>query len=691
MITIIAEKPSVARDIAKLLNAIQKQDGYLEGNGYAVTWAFGHLVTLAMPDDYGITGYNKSDLPIIPNPFQLKIREIRSGKEYKTDPSAKKQIGIIDKLFKQSDKIIVATDAGREGELIFRYIYEYLNCKTPFDRLWISSLTDKAIEEGMSNLQDGNKYDPLYLAGKARSEADWLVGINASRALAASAQMGGYSLGRVQTPTLAMICKRFIENKDFKTVPYWKIRLQTEKDGIAVNAVSQSQFDDLKSAKELVSKIKETSSVNVQSVETKEVKTAPPLLHDLTSLQKDANKKFGYSADKTLSIAQSLYESKHITYPRTGSRYITDDVLDEIPALISLFEDDAQLANHAKYLSGKSLNTHSVNADKVTDHHALLPTENIPNGLKSEEENIYRMVAVRMLEAFSDVSIKEVTNISLQVADETFSLKGETSIELGWKAVLNDKSSDSDDVQNLPSFDNGEQLVIQSVETTEHKTKPKPLFTEAGLLSAMENAGRIVEDKEAQSAMKECGIGTPATRASIIETLLTRNYIERSKKNLVPTEKGLQVYELVKDRQIANPQMTGEWENAMEQIEHGKISAEDFNSSIKDYAKRITDELLQLKIVRKEGELHKCPRCKQKSLQLYPKVAKCSSDDCDFILFRTVCKKQLSDKEVLTLVKTGKSPLLKNLKSKAGKNFDAYLVLQDDSKTTFEFPQKKKS
>lgn len=691
MITIIAEKPSVARDIAKLLNATQKQDGYLEGNGYTVTWAFGHLVTLAMPDDYGITGYNKSDLPIIPNPFQLKIREVRSGKEYKTDPSAKKQIGIIDKLFKQSDKIIVATDAGREGELIFRYIYEYLNCKTPFDRLWINSLTDKAIEEGMNNLQDGNKYDPLYLAGKALSEADWLVGINASRALAASAQMGGYSLGRVQTPTLAMICKRFIENRDFKTVPYWKIRLQTEKDSIAVNAVSQSQFEDLKDTKELVSKIKETSSVNVQSVETKEVKTAPPLLHDLTSLQKDANKKFGYSADKTLSIAQSLYESKHITYPRTGSRYISDDVLDEIPALVSRFEDDNQLGNHAKSLSGKSLNTHSVNANKVTDHHALLPTENIPIGLKSEEENIYRMVAVRTLEAFSDVSIKEVTNINLQVADETFSLKGETPIELGWKAVLNDKSSDSDDVQNLPSFDKGEQLAIKSVETTEHKTKPKPLFTEAGLLSAMENAGRIVEDKEAESAMKECGIGTPATRASIIETLLTRNYIERSKKNLIPAEKGLQVYELVKDRQIANPQMTGEWENAMEQIEHGKISAEDFNSSIKDYVQRITNELLQLKIVRKEGELHECPRCKQKNLQLYPKVAKCSSDDCGFILFRTVCKKHLSDKEVLTLVKTGKSPLLKNLKSKAGKNFDAHLVLQDDGKTTFEFPQKKKS
>lgn len=685
MITIIAEKPSVARDIARIVGATDKKDGYIIGNGYALTWAFGHLIILAMPNDYGIDGYNKEYLPILPNPFELKIREIRQGKEYKTDPAAKKQLSIINKLFQQSSQIIAATDAGREGELIFRYIYDYLNCKTPFKRLWISSLTDKAIKEGLANLKEGHLYDALYQAGKARSEADWLVGINASRALSMAAYTGGYSLGRVQTPTLAMVCKRYIENKNFTTVPYWKINVCFNKNAVEYTAVSEKQFQDLQTAENLCASIQKDGTVSVQSVNKKTVTNHPPLLYDLTTLQKEANKKYGFSADKTLSIAQSLYEKKVATYPRTGSRYISDDIFEQIPVLIAQYTQDETLGAYAQSLQGKTLNKNSVNTSKVTDHHAILPTENLPDSLSKEERQIYQMLVVRLLEAFSEDAIKEVTSITLFSNEENFILKGEVPLQLGWKAVQKEKK----ETLNLPAFAENEILTLTSVKTSEHQTKPKPLYNEASLLSAMELAGKEVEDKQAQQAMKDCGIGTPATRASIIETLLERRYIERNKKTLIPTEKGLQVYQLVKDKQIADAQMTGEWEYTLTQIEQSKILPENFKRAIENFTSKITDELLQVSIPKSEIQQYECPQCKQSALRIYPKIVKCQTETCEFKIFRSVCQKQLSEKEILTLIKTGKSPLIKGLKSKAGKSFDAYLVLKDDGTTSFEFPPKK--
>ena len=312
---IIAEKPSVARDIARIVGANSKQDRYMEGYGFLVTWAMGHLITLAMPESYGFSTYKAEDLPIRPNPFQLVVRQARRDKEYISDPAALKQLKVIRSCFDKADRIIVATDAGREGELIFRYIYQYLNCKKTFDRLWISSLTDKAIREGLSNLKPGNYYDNLYYSAKARSEADWLVGINASRALSI-ARKGGYSLGRVQTPTLAMVCRRYIENRDFSSVPYWKLSVHTEKEGMSLKAVSSGAFENEADAQSALALLREQSRLQVTSVARKVTHTSPPLLFDLTTLQKEANKKHGFSADKTLSIAQSLYEKKITTYPR---------------------------------------------------------------------------------------------------------------------------------------------------------------------------------------------------------------------------------------------------------------------------------------------------------------------------------------------------------------------------------------
>jgi DNA topoisomerase-3 len=688
---IIAEKPSVARDISSIIGANQKQDGYLAGNGYTVTWAFGHLVTLAMPAEYGFEQYNADDLPILPEPFKLTVRQVRKGKEYIADPSALKQLKIIRTCFDQCERIIVATDAGREGELIFRYIFDYLQCKKPFERLWISSLTDKAIREGLEKLKNGSEYDNLYFSGKARSEADWLVGINASRALSLAAQKGGYSLGRVQTPTLSMICKRFIENKHFKSVPYWKIAIETQKDGVMLKVTHTKQYQTFAAAEIARLTMETCGMVCVEQIETKTIQQAPPLLYDLTALQKEANKKFSFSADQTLQLAQLLYEKKFITYPRTGSQYISEDVFNEIPELINRLQNHAQFGTYAKSLIGKNLNKCSVNTAKVTDHHALLPTENMAERLTQNETIIYKMIVARMLEAFSESFIKEQTSAHCIVGQSEAFIKGDKLLQFGWKAVLNERNDNDDEeiTDNLPSLAEGENLPIYRLEITQHQTKPKPLYNEATLLSAMETAGKEVADEEAKAAMKECGLGTPATRAAIIETLIIRDYIVREKKSLIPTEKGLAVFEIVKDRKIADAEMTGSWEKALADIETGKMNAETFHKGIEVYTRQICKELLSLSFSNNSASLMDCPKCKTKNLIFYPKVAKCK--ECDFLVFREICGLLLSDEHLKALFTERKTPLLKGLTAKSGKEFNARLVLNADHTTSFAFEPNKKS
>ncbi len=363
---IIAEKPSVARDIARIVGTKSKQEEYMEVSGYLVTWAMGHLIALAMPEAYGFSAYKAEDLPIRPNPFLLVVRQVRKDKEYVSDPAALKQLKVIRSCFDKADRIIVATDAGREGELIFRYIYQHLNCKKPFDRLWISSLTDKAIREGLSNLKPGNCYDNLYHSAKARSEADWLVGINASRALSI-ARKGGYSLGRVQTPTLAMVCRRYIENRDFSSVPYWKLSALMEKEGVSLKAIGSADYESEATAQTALTTLRSQSQLTVESVARKVTHTSPPLLYDLTALQKEANRRQGFSADKTLSIAQSLYEKKITTYPRTGSRYISEDVFEEIPTLLR--KTGMPLSNPLNHIVGHLVVASPRNiAQLVTEH-----------------------------------------------------------------------------------------------------------------------------------------------------------------------------------------------------------------------------------------------------------------------------------------------------------------------------------
>ena len=684
---IIAEKPSVARDIAHIVGANSNQDGYLEGGGYLVTWAMGHLIALAMPEAYGFSAYKREDLPIRPNPFQLVVRQVRKDKEYHDDPAALKQLKVIRSCFDKADRIIVATDAGREGELIFRYIYQYLDCHKPFDRLWISSLTDKAIREGLSNLKPGSSYDNLYYSAKARSEADWLVGINASRALSI-ARKGGYSLGRVQTPTLAMVCRRYIENRDFSSVPYWKLSVLTEKEGLSLKAIGSEDYESEASAQTALTALRSQSRLMVESVTRKVGSTPPPLLYDLTALQKEANRRHGFSADKTLSIAQSLYEKKITTYPRTGSRYISEDVFEEVPALLR--KTGAAIKS--------PLNRHSVDNTKVTDHHAIIPTGETPLGLSTDEITIYQMVVNRFIEAFSPDSEEEHMLVLFTDGTKTFTWKAYRQISLGWKAIQKGKKveaeikevGDEHILSSLPNLTEGEVLPLVNADITEHKTKPKPLYTEATLLSAMENAGKEVEDAESKKAMAECGIGTPATRANIIETLILRDYIRRDKKAIIPTEKGLAVYEIVKDKKIANAEMTGSWELALAAIEAGKMPSDKFSQGINSYVSTICEELLSLTPEQKSYPVYRCPKCGQQSVGIYAKVAKCRHETCGFHVFREVCGIHLSEDNIRDLISSGRTPILKGLTSKAGKKFNARLVLKDDYTTTFEFEQNKK-
>ena len=683
---IIAEKPSVARDIARIVGAKSKQEGYMEGSDYVVTWAMGHLIALAMPETYGFSTYKAEDLPIRPNPFQLVVRQVRRDKEYVSDPAALKQLKVIRSCFDKADRIIVATDAGREGELIFRYIYSYLNCHKPFDRLWISSLTDKAICEGLSNLKPGNCYDNLYHSAKARSEADWLVGINASRALSI-ARKGGYSLGRVQTPTLAMVCRRYIENRDFSSVPYWKLSVLTEKEDLSLKTVGCKDYESEASAQTALAALRSQSQLTVETVVRKVAGTPPPLLYDLTALQKDANRHHGFSADKTLSIAQSLYEKKITTYPRTGSRYISEDVFEEVSAL---------LRKIGKTLSNP-LNRHSVDNAKITDHHAIIPTGETPSGLSTDEITIYQMVVNRFIEAFSSDSEEERMQVRFTNGTNTFTWKACRQISLGWKAVQKDKATEADKkedsdehiLSSLPNLTEGEVLSLVNADITEHKTKPKPLYTEATLLSAMENAGKEVEDAESKKAMAECGIGTPATRANIIETLILRDYICREKKSIIPTEKGLAVYEIVKDKKIANAEMTGSWELALAAIEAGKMPSDKFAQGINSYVGTICEELLSLSSEQRSYPVYRCPKCGQQSVGIYAKVAKCRHESCGFHVFRDVCGIHLSEDHIRDLISSGRTPILKGLTSKAGKKFNVRLVLGEDYITSFEFENKK--
>jgi len=607
MKVILAEKPSVARDIAKCLRINSKHDGYFEGNGYQITWAFGHLVELKEPDEYDKSWkrWSLESLPIIPEQFGLKA---------KGDASAQKQLNTIKRLFKAADEIICATDAGREGELIFRYILTWSGClKKPFKRLWISSLTDDAIRNGFTKLQEGHAYDGLYRAAKCRSESDWIVGLNATRlyTLKFGGQGSLWTIGRVQTPVLALIVQKDLDISSFVPKDFWELHtLYRDTDFQYVGG----RFDRKADAETLLSQILERD-FRVTEVKGKKETLSPPLLYDLTDLQKDMSIRYGLTADQTLSAAQQLYEKKHITYPRTDSRYLTNDMKPGMkPLLMKLRAKFGQQIEPLE-LDKLTLSSRIFNDAKVTDHHAIIPTSALPGTLSGHEAKVFEAIVQRFIAAFYPPCIKQITTVLGEVGGGEavhitvkFKTTGTIIEAPGWQVLYkNDASSQSDKtLKILPNFVKGETGPQQPSINQGKTTPPKP-YNEASLLSIMESAGKTCDDEQLKEALKEKGLGTPATRASIIEVLIKRNYIQRQKKTLVSTESGRHLISIIADDRLKSAAMTGEWEAKLKKIEHNDYDPDRFMAEIVQFTQKIKDE--SDRPLYDQSRLGDCPLC----------------------------------------------------------------------------------
>lgn len=691
MKAIIAEKPSVGMDIARVVGAADKKDGYCTGNGYMVTWALGRLVSLAMPGAYGYTKTRAEDLPMLPDPFRLVSRQVRTDKGMVTDLAAARQLKVIDSVLAQCDSVIVATDCAREGELIFRWIYSYLGYTKPFQRLWISSLTDEAIREGMANLRDGRDYDSLYAAADCRAKADWLVGMNASRALAVASGSANNSIGRVQTPTLAMVCARFKENRSFVSTPYWQLHLTLKRQDAHRMFFHAEEFKDKGTAEAAYQKITSGSPATITRVERKKTLQQSPLLYDLTALQKDCNVHYDLTADKTLSIAQSLYEKKLISYPRTGSRHIPEDVMRHIPSLLEKAAVLPEFREYGQSFDFSDLNTRSVDDTKVTDHHALIITGIVPEGLSGAESTVYTLIAGRMLESFSPPCEKELLVMECTCEGMEFRSRSSCITKPGWRGVfarMEDREKDEPERdQGTAEFAEGEAVPVMGHGLAQKKTLPKPLYTEATLLAAMETCGKNITDEQAKEAIRDLGIGTPATRAAIITTLIKRDYIARSGKSIIPTEKGMYIHEAVKGMRVADVELTGSWEKALLQIEGHTLDTETFMKSTRDYTSKATGEILRLDFPAMQEKAFTCPKCKTGKIILRSKVAKCDRDGCGLLVFRRVLNKELTDSHLEQLFSSGSTKLIKGFKGKKGVPFDAAVTFDAEYNPVFSFPK----
>ncbi|VGO16189.1 DNA topoisomerase 3 [Pontiella desulfatans] len=634
MKVVITEKPSVARDIAGVLKITEKKNGYIEGRGCAITWAFGHLVTLLDPGEYDpeLRKWRLDSLPFIPDAFQLKLIE---------NPGVAEQFATIKKLCQEAEEIVCATDAGREGELIFRYILALSACEDkPIKRLWLSSLTPDAIQEAFKDLKDGHDYDPLYAAAKCRSESDWIVGLNATRfftvrhgRLASGDDRVLWSIGRVQTPVLAMIVQRDDEIMKFRPKPFWELTTRYRE---TVFKYTGDRFEKPEKAQELLDKIT-GQPFGITGVSGKQKKEQPPQLFDLTTLQREINKSHGLSAADTLAATQNLYESKLVTYPRTDSRYLSADMKPRIPGILeklkSMRAEQIAPLNLAKLPFTKRI----VDDKKVTDHHAIIPTGIIPGSIGPNEQMVYNAITTQFIAAFYPICLKKITTVGGESAEVKFQAKGTVVVEPGWTVLFPKKKKKKkpddegeDDDQTLPEFKKGESGNHEP-STREGKTKPPQAFTENSLLGAMEAAGKWVEDDSLREALKERGIGTPATRAAIIETLLRRNYIRREKKQIRATDMGRCLIALIQDPLLKSPEMTGEWEEQLKKIERGEGEASDFMDGIVGYTRGLIENGTSTKL--DMDQLGSCPLCGKKVIRGKTAYG-CSGwkEGCSFVL-----------------------------------------------------------
>jgi DNA topoisomerase-3 len=701
---VIAEKPSVGRDVASALpGKFAKHEGYLESDDMVITWAVGHLVELVAPDEYGFVKWRMSDLPIVPDKFKLAPR----------DSKAKKQLDLIHKLIKRDDvdEIVNACDAGREGELIFAYTLETSKTKKPVKRLWLSSMTKKAIVEAFDRLRPGEEMERLEAAARSRSEADWLVGMNATRAASIrlrAAFDGAVSLGRVQTPTLALVARREEEIRAFTPEPYWLVEARFAASGerLYVGRYLGGKRIKEDEAARIVAETRSAGTGTVTKLEKKEEREQANLLYDLTSLQRHANNLFGFSARRTLSAAQKLYEDKKaITYPRTSSKYLSTDLIEEIKPTASNVGQNREYAAGAQYVMRleKLPLGRVVNDAKVGDHHAIIPT-NAPHDVSKmgdDERKIYDLVAKRFLAVFHPEAVFERTRVETTVVEHVYRTSGRVLIEAGWKAVYGEEAvdrngADDDDAggdQSLPRLEQGEQAEVRDVASLAKETKPPRRYTEASLLAAMETAGKDITDERLREAMAESGIGTPATRAAIIERLIQVGYIERDGRALHATEKGVQVIRLLGEHALTSAELTGGWEHRLDLIEQGKDSRDAFMGDIVRFTAETVATLDELKDVKIErANLGPCPVCGRDVIENRKGYSCWTKDDpgCGFVVWKNKAGKTLTPVIVKELMEKGRTEKpVTGFRGRSGRSFSAKLKLvqNDEGKWRVEFDE----
>jgi DNA topoisomerase-3 len=714
---VVAEKPSVGRDIARVLGANRKgKDGALVGEGWTVTWALGHLAELAPPDAYG-EEYKKwrlETLPILPERFKVRANAKTRG-----------QFGVVKALMRDPSvtEVVNACDAGREGELIFAYLYQLSGCDKPVRRLWISSLTPEAIGEGLASLRDGRGMKPLEEAARSRGEADWIVGMNATRAYSVRFGRPGnvLSVGRVQTPTLKLIVDREREIDDFKPEKFWTVYARFAREGVTYDGVwfknKQNRFTEKEAAERIAEKVRGGTGV-VKKAEKKTASEKPPLLYDLTELQRNANAKFGFTAERTLRAAQALYEEKKlITYPRTSSRYLTKDMVGTLKKRVEAAGALPELSPFAEkllQLDKLPLSRRVVDDSKVTDHHAIVPTNKKLSGeLQPDEAKVYDLVARRFLAVFFPAARFENTTVVTEVRQETFLSRGRVVLEAGWRALYPDGVGGKKEKEPpvLPPVEVGQEWAVAKVAVKEGETKPPPRYSESALLGAMETAGRFVEDEELRQAMKDSGLGTPATRAATIERLIKVGYLARDKKVLVPTEKGRAAIGLLGDSPIVSPELTARWEERLAKMERGAEARSAFMSDIRAFVTALVEEARN-----KEGEkvaapanarakrhagpgsnggaasaepLGTCPKCGAPVVET-KKAYGCSAwkAGCKFAIWKNVSGKRVTEVQARQLLTEGRTGQLKGFKSKAGKPYSAALVLDGEHKVRLEFGER---
>jgi len=717
---VIAEKPSVGQDLARVLKGpFKKQEGWLEGPEHVVTWAVGHLVQLAEPDEYDpkFKRWRMPDLPIVPDKFKLVVRDERSRKQMTV---VSKQLGR-----KDIEQVVNACDAGREGELIFAYLYEKANASKPVKRLWLNSMTNAAMKEAFKELRPAAEFAKLEQAARSRSEADWIVGMNATRAATIrlrSSFDGAVSLGRVQTPTLAIIARREEEIRAFKPEPYWLVdaAFVADPERSYIGRFHAQTKPRIASEAEAVAIVQacEGKRGRISRLEKKEQKERAPMLYDLTTLQREANTRYGFSAKRTLAAAQRLYEEhKALTYPRTSSRYLTTEMIGEIKPIAALVGGQAEYSKAAEYVTGlqKLPLGRVVNDAKVTDHHAIIPTrsEHAVQRMGSDDKRVYDMAVRRFLAVFHPEAVFENTKVETTVpADReekdggyVFRTRGKLLLVPGWRGVYGEEAADSakpekerggeEDEgtdQQLPRLEQGEEVQTRDIKSMRKETKPPRRYSDASLLGAMETAGKLVDDEELREAMKDSGIGTPATRAAIIERLITVGYVERDGRALVASEKGLNVIRLLNEHALTSPGLTGSWEQRLGKIERGEDSRKQFMSDIAGFAGETVKELDEtLKDVRiPRARLGPCPVCGHEIVENRKGYSCWAREDpgCGFVIWKSKAGKTLPIAVARELIKTGYTErAVTGFKGRSGRSFRAHLALSqtEEGKWRVEF------